>query len=306
MRLVLSFMILLAAICVSGCARWDKPETRSRIVFPQAKIPADAVGLEFGIAEIDSATTESFEELWRLLDQQALPLDLRKRLDQNGIRAAIMSTRPPRVLHELVGEKQIIVSELTPLEKQLYKKGLLRPQKRMVAHERISNREGQTHPIVVSETHPQVSWIIRSGDKQTAGSGENVRGLITLTTFPQGDGSVRIVLIPEIHHGRARHQIGVAERSFLLHAGQTVNQIEDLKFEVTLRPGESIVIAPTADVADLGKLFFGSDQKPNNLGIEDRAVFAHRMLMIRVVQTQLDDLFDSGNKIEKLTTTPRH
>ena len=296
-------LILFLGLAAFGCARWEEPEQRSRAIFPQSKIAIDAVGLELGIAQLDSHQSESFEQLWSLLDSQALPLKLRKRLDQNGIRAAVMSSSPPSILHTLVEDQPIVKSELNEFEKLLHAQKVLRPKERMIAHERISNREGQAHPITISELHPQVSWAIRSGDRQTIGTGEFVRGVIAIKTFPQGNGSVRIVFTPEIHHGKPRHQIGVAERSFLHRQGQTVLQVKELEFDVTLRPGESIVVAPTADIDDAGKLFFGSYASDEEQKVEGRPFPTHRMLLIRVVQTQMDDLFSDANTAEKLTST---
>lgn len=289
---------------VVGCARWEVPDKKSRPIFPKSRIALDAVGLELGLAQLDVNQGALFETFWESLDQQAFPLDLRQRLDQNGIRVAIMPSHAPAMLHQLVDPKPIVVDELTELEKQLHSKGLLREKQRMVAHERISNREGEAHSISVSGYHPQISWVVRDGDKETPGFGSLVRGVITVTTFPQGDGSVRLILGPEVHYGQTRPQI--AERSFLKEARQSVRKIDELNFEAILRPGESIVIAPTADNVELGKVFFGStdtesgDQNP--AGTDP----SHRVLLIRVVQTQMDDLFSDPKLAEKLTTTHRY
>jgi hypothetical protein len=273
-----SFIIALFVfwIGVSGCARWEAPEQKSRMIFSKSRIALDAVGLELGIAQLDSGQAEAFEDFWRTLDQQALPLDLRKRLDQNGIRAAIMPSHAPAILHELVGPKPIVIEELTELEKQLHAKELLREKERMISHERISNREGESHSILVSDFHPEISWTVRNGSREKPGFGQSVRGIMTVTTYPQGDGSVRLIFGPEIHHGQSRPQI--AERSFLKQARQAVMRIDDLKFDVILRPGESIVIAPTQDIADMGKLFFGAAQTAIDLqGPPNRPVPTHRM-----------------------------
>lgn len=303
----LRFVIVLLVSCVCGCAPWETPEKKPTITFPKSRIAIDAVGLELGVAQLDSSQADEFEEFWRLLDQQELPLGLRRRLDENGIRAAIMSSYPPTLLHELVEPKPIKIDELSKLEKQLHAKGLLREKPRMIAHERISNREGESHPISVSDYHAEIGWVIRNGDKQTVGSDESVRGVMTVTTFPQGDGSVRLVFKPEIHHGQVRHRIGTAERSFLMKASQAVTPVDDLEFEVSLRSGESIVIAPTKDVAEMGKLLFGnSDNATDQVeSVVSKSHPTHRVLLVRVVQTQMDDLFSESNLVEKLTTTPR-
>ena len=297
------FLILTLLVCVSGCAEWEAPEMPARSIFPESRIAPDAVGMEVALAQLDARQEDDFEVFWNQLDQQALPLELRKRLDQNGLRAAVMASAPPSILHELIDPPPILPDKLSSLEMQLYLKGLLRKKQRMITHDRISNREGELYSVPVSDIHSQINWNIRNGDMETPGAGAAVRGGVNITTFPQGDGTVKLLIEFEIHHGKSRPQI--AERSFFKENRQAIYRIEDLKFEVVLMSGESLVLAPTADVADLGKLFFGSAQseadRSGTISSESPAA-SHRLLLIRIVQTQMDDLFNDSRFVEKLTT----
>lgn len=294
---------LALTVWVAGCARWNEPKLKNVDVnFPKTRMAIDAVGLEVGVAQLDTDQAETFETFWNSLDQQELPLELRKLLDQNGLRVAIMSPQPPATLQDLVDPKPIKVDELTDFEKQLHANELLKPAPRMITHDLISNREGQSHPVAVGETQAEASWIVRNGDKQTPGAEKSVHGVIAVTTYPQGDGSVRLIVRPELHHGESRSRIGAGENSFLMESAQAVTPIHDLQFSVTLRSGESLVVAPTRDVAELGKLFFGSSM-PQELD-SPKALPMHRMMLVRVVQTQMDDLFSRSNLGEKLTTVP--
>ena len=304
MSLRVYFLILPLWVCICGCAKWEAPEIPQRSIFPESRIAPDAVGMEVALAQLDSRQKDDFELFWNQLDQQALPLELRKRLDQNGLRVAVMASSPPTILHQLIDPPPILPQNLNSLEKQLYLKGLLRKKQRMISHDRISNREGELYSIPVSDIHPQFSWNIRNGDMETPGAGEAVRGGINITTFPQGDGTVKLMFEFEIHHGRARPQI--AERSFFKENRQTIHRIRDLKFEIVLLSGESIVLAPTADVTDLGALFFGAAPSGADRSDSDPKlppVPFHRLLLVRIVQTQMDDLFNDSRFVEKLTTT---
>ena len=69
--------------------------------------------------------------------------------------------------------------------------------------------------------------------------------------------------------------------------------------------GESLVLAPTADVEDLGELFFGAAQSEANhrdSRLSESPAASHRLLLVRIVQTQMDDLFNDSRFVEKLTT----
>ena len=311
------FFILICVVLAGGCAKIEQPIPKTALTFPKGRIAVDAVGLELGVAQLDSSQSETFDEFWRMLDQQELPLQVRQMLDANGIRVAVMASHAPTAFNQLVDVAVINPEVLNEFESQLHAKGMLRPQRRMVTHQRISNREGQAHEVVTSVVHPEASWVIKSGETQTAGFGQQVRGLISITTYPRGDGSVRLVVRPEIHHGQERARIGVGESSFLFQSGQHVTAIDELKFEVNLRSGESLVIAPTADNSGVGKLLFGNatdgleieaalnEQKQEKENSNhNRPVPLHRMMMVRVVQTQMDDLFSNANLGEKLSTNP--
>jgi len=307
-----AFFLIIASISITlgiGCAKIEQPVQSTSLTFPKTRIAVDAVGLDIGVAQLDSSQSETFETFWGLLDQQELPLERRKILDQNGLRVAVMSSQAQPQLNQLIDPKEANPDQLNEFEKQLFAKGLMRPQPRLLSHERISNREGQAHKIETSEVHQEVSWIIQTGDQQTAGFGKLVRGMISVTTYPQGDGSVRLIVRPEIHHGQTRPRIGAGHGSFLVESTQFITPVDELKFELELRSGESVVIAPTNDVSDMGKILFGSHQPAQDVAgldaaVPNKPVSTHRMVLIRVVQTQMDDLFSDSNLNEKLTTAP--
>lgn len=303
MRFTCSILIAVFCLTTMACVRWNPKEEKRSLSFPKGRMALDAVGLEIGVAQLDSSQTEAFESFWRQLDQLEFSLELRKLLDQNGLSVGIMSAHPPAMLHDIVAPRPIVPEELSEFDMQLHAEGMLRPKPRLTTHDRISNREGQAHPIPVSGVHAEASWIIRNGSKQTVGFGKQVRGVISVSTFPQGDGSVRLIFQPEIHHGQTRPRIVSGERSFLVESAQNVVPLHDVRFEATLRAGESIIIAPTRDMSQLGKIFFGSLE--NETAEPNKTTETHRMLMVRVVQTQMDDLFRDSNLTEKLTTAPQ-
>ena len=223
----------------------------------------DAVGLEIGIAQLDTNQTEAINRVWRALDQQELPLETRQQLDRHGLKAAVMSQRPPSDFASLVNPREVVLEELDGLERQLYLNGKLKPSDRMLVHDRISNRQGQSHSIPTSQVHPSLSWTIEtpatpnSREISSEQSGHDVRGVFTIRTYPQGDGSVRVVVQPQIHHGDVTQQYGATANGYKFDHQQTVSNPESLEFDVSLRSGETLVIGPTAQVTGLGHLFFG-------------------------------------------------
>ena len=373
----LIFCALWLATC--GCESFrQSQEAYQPPTLPNNRIALDTVGLEIGIAQLDTSQTEAINRFWRALDQQELSLETRQQLDRHGLRAAVMSQRPPSDFASLVNPREVVLEELDGFQKQLYLNGKLKATDRMLVHDRILNRQGQTHSIPTSQAHPSLSWTIETpatrNSRETANeeSANNVRGEFTIRTYPQGDGSVRVVVQPQIHHGDVTQKYGATAHGYKFNHSQTVVAPETLEFDVSLRSGESLVIGPTAEVTRLGQLFFGEidpsqdesltaaadellaqassnvdpeseqDRLPDpelslpKLSIDeskfDSIIGAldiddiddslrkamgvtlqpatrekpkplHRLLMIRVVHTQLDDLFDRQVVTDPLSTS---
>ena len=283
-----------------------------------------------------------------------------------------MSQQPPSDFGDLVNPREVVLEELDGFQKQLYLRGHLKATERMLTHSQISTRQGQPHPIQTSVLHPSLSWTVEtpaplnSQANHAKASGNNVRGVLAIRTYPQGDGSVNVVVEPQVHHGRVTQRYGATANGFQFDQQQTVSVLEPLEFDVSLRAGETLVIGPTAEVAQLGHLFFGeidsnqddslttaadqllaeaalaTEAKPerdqqdrlpeldideskfdsivdkldinaidesmrDSLGIgaavREKPKPMHRLLMIRVIQTQLDDLFDQQLKVDPLSTS---
>ena len=150
---------LLLAIC--GCESFrQSQETYQPPTLPTNRMAPDAVGLEIGIAQLDTGQTETIKRFWLALDQQELSLEARQQLDQHGLRVAIMSQRPPSDFEDLINPREVVLEELDGFQTQLYLKGKLKATDRMLVHNRISNRQGQSHPIPTSRLHPSLSWSI--------------------------------------------------------------------------------------------------------------------------------------------------
>src|SRR4051812_10422691 len=112
-----ALVLFVALVSVSGCKLMDEPRGRSPLL-PVAS-SADAVTLEIFAAPV-SQDDSRLATLWKEVDEQCLPAELRKKLAQNGFQAGVVGPNVPDVLAELlkVTDRQIPVEERTrmPLE----------------------------------------------------------------------------------------------------------------------------------------------------------------------------------------------
>ena len=307
MRALLCLMITLGCI-QSGCSSWyaqpgetstSKPVSTA---FQKLRMSPDSVVLEVAVARIDLDRGADFNRLWSEIDTSTIPLANRKRLDQNGIRAGTISSQLPAVLQSLLEPRPIDVDSLSGLQKQMHEKGILEPDPRYLLHDGIQNRSGEIHPVPVTRVLPTASWTLKSEAGQSVGAGEHVRGFIELMTYPNGNGTVRLVCTPCLHLGQPKTQIAVQSQRFVYETATDKKQLDDLSFETQLKSGQTLILAPTSDMGDLGGLLFGSavaDRIASNTSNTSRSF---RILLVRILQTQMDDLFAPVESKEKLTT----
>lgn len=260
--LLLSLSIALGVALSGGCARLkDQPvatENDNSFSIARSSMNPGAVAVQLAVVQLDSDQAEMFEGFWDHLDQLKLPLAVRKTGDQNGLRYAVMSPQIPNVLPKLLKSREIDLDSLDDLKKQMAQAGLLKSPPRIVSHQRIENDTGEDYAITTSDIYQQKRWSIDDGSGiPLTGFGELVKGVYRFTGFPQPDGAVRLVMLPEVHHGVPRQRYDVSQRTFLMNESQIETKVTPLEFKVDLRPGESLIIAPNGTAEGLGDLLFG-------------------------------------------------
>ena len=297
---LLGVLLLTSLLTSLGCAPLEPPKKAPvGPSFGATRMTADAVVLEVGLVQLDDSQVDSFEQFWSRLDHQKFEQPIRQRLDQNGIRVGVMPSQPPGIFLQLVQPRPCELESLDLVQQQMAAQGKLEPKSRMLKHQRVVNRRSDTYRVETSEVHPQAQWEVRRDQQSSFGTGELVQAVYEITTSPQSDGTTRIRLAPRINYGPVQQTIGAGEQAFAYDSHQAGQLLSELGVEVVLRPGETIVLAPTSDRADLGKLFFDAIRPDED---SNRTPFhlTHRVLLVRLVQTQLDDLFGKAISSEPL------
>lgn len=335
--LLIAFSVALGVLVSGGCAPLKDQSTaagNSGFSITRSSMNPGAVAVQLAVVQLDSDQREMFEQYWGHLDQMKLPLPIRKMADENGLRYAVMSPQIPSMLPELLESRELDVSGLDDLKRQMAEAGLLKSPSRMVSHQRIENDTGEEYEITTSDVYPQKRWSIIGGDEVSLkGFGQLVKGVYRFSSFPQTDGSVRLVMLPEIHHGVPKNRFDVSQRTFLLNESQIETKVTPLEFTVDLKPGESLIIAPNGTSGGIGDLLFGHagmvgespqtiDQKSDlnhqiesavsdldaRLEVDMDVVDSpqpvtplFRFLMIRLLHAQVGNAFEADSS-ERLTT----
>ena len=338
----LGFIVALLVLIGSGCAPLNdasKSTGSNGFSIARSSMNPGAVAVQLAVVQLDSDQRAMFEQYWSQLDQLKLALPKRKLADENGLRYAVMSPQVPIVLPQLLKSRELDVSGLDDLKRQMAEAGLLKSPSRMVSHQRIENDTGEEYEITTSDVYPQKRWsIVDGGGSPLTGFGQWVKGVYRFSSFPQTDGSVRLVMLPEIHHGVAKNRFDVSQRTFLLNESQIKTKVTPLEFAVDLKPGESLIIAPNGTSEGIGDLLFGHTGliRHTAQGMQQKNELSHliesaisdldthievdsdagdtdagdgvqpvtplfRFLMIRLLHVQLSNAFEADSS-ERLTT----
>ncbi|MCA9219811.1 MAG: hypothetical protein KDA71_05755, partial [Planctomycetales bacterium] len=99
------FAWCLAALAVGGCAAWSTPQSDSASVetrlLPAPRMSPDAVGVSITMVDIPDTAEEPYADLWNEIDEQAIPVEMRRRLEANGLRCGHISGQlPQRILDQ--------------------------------------------------------------------------------------------------------------------------------------------------------------------------------------------------------------
>jgi hypothetical protein len=156
--------------------------------------------------------------------------------------------------------------------------------------ERRHARAGRTAELVVSEIGER--WPVLFRDERGKVSGANLlrpQAVFQITSLPQGDGQVRLRLLPEVQHGEARLQPSTAGGVLTILPGRPSRKFDELQIEALLAPGDVLVVGKLPDrPGTLGHHFFA--------GGVDRG--REKLILVRLAQTQYDDLFQSPGQPE--------
>ncbi len=266
--LLATLLLLVCAFGIltnTGC-RWftlakKKPVPAEPFKLPPFQLSENSVSLEIGVIDIPNSNADKLDELWKKADQQPILLETRKLLDKNSLQTAILSSQPPRIFWQLIDPKIQYESEDQQRyhEKWRHSQGLPQ-QKNIAALQKATLIDGKPHRYPTGPTMNQATWELELDHRRRSGSLNLVQCHFRITTFPQSDGSVRIRLTPEIHHGEKKPRIAVSDDSFYWEPSQDKLTIHELTINAQLRTGQTLLCGPTSrNSLGLGGLFFCSD-----------------------------------------------
>ena len=284
-RLATLVMIVLGFVCLLGCHSIATPfhglpstpePPKKRLGPPPPRVAANSVGLDVAVVEIPADDWERFEQAWQDLDQLSPPLATRQRLLENALRLAVGNTQLPSSLSEILDPPPLEIPDLSEEAAQNLANRLRYVEKR---HLQISPKK--TFWVGCSPPFNSLDWQFVAMGERRSGQCEQAQIGWVMEIEPRGDGSLLLSGHGEIRHGEKRKRYVLDEDSFHFDERQNHLRIQELAFEQPLRLGEHLLLAPILD-EDGNHLFLSRRRGKRRF---------YRFVIIRVAQTQHDDLF---------------
>lgn len=277
---------VVLCLALSGCANVvsisDTVEAGGVLpLLTSTQLSEDSVIVEVGFVNVPQNSEDWNRDLWSELDEQHLKPELRRRLASNGIRCGVSGEQiPPGLRAALDAVNDTHTAMFETIE------GV---EERGAMHRRIQTRSGKRSEVVTATTQESMVVLVHDGEEVAGHTFRQAQPLMALRAFPQGDGRSRIELTPEIQHGPSRQRWVGREGAFQLDAGQFSEVFSRLAIDTVLAPGQTLVVAASGPGKSLGGNFFGLDNK-------DRK---EKMLLIRLAQSQYDDLFAANELVDQ-------
>ncbi len=149
---------------------------------------------------------------------------------------------------------------------------------------RLQARAGQRYEIVSPHIQHEMAILIHDEGQVVGMRYDQAQCLLAVTSAAHSDGRVRLEVTPEVHHGPARQQFTGRGGVFQMQAKRDAEVFDKLRVEAILSPGQTLVLTQTSPGKGLGGEFFTESINSQN---------HQKILLIRLAQTQYNDLFSS-------------
>ncbi|NLF70440.1 MAG: hypothetical protein GX575_15515 [Candidatus Anammoximicrobium sp.] len=276
-----SGLLFLTIAVFAGCSPWStSPAGKS--LLQAAKMSPDSVVVEFALLDLADVQQDLVSDLWREADEQHVSTELRQELTQNGLRCGVLGNQLPSWITDRLADRGRLL-QLDQAERTAVVSDVL-------TQRRIQCRANQHRSVPVASKCKELE--LGGPNSEKLSKYVDAQCHLGIRAIPKGDGRVELELVPEIQHGPPRQRWVGGDGLFRLDASRDSIRYDALRVCATLVPGQTLILECLPGANGIGKAFVG-----NNLS--DSPSPHGKLVLLRLAQTQLDDLF-----APQQTTTP--
>ena len=272
---------MLALLAGAGCTR-QLIADKSPLAPP--RMSPDSCVLDVFFVRVPFGDPQANDVLWKELDEQQIPAELRGRLMRNGFRAGVAEGQVPVVLSNLLelGDKPAPSGEVkgTNLADLAEKPRVLRQHMQINA--------GRPGEIIASSVYDQLPVLLSEQDGLSGETYNQAQAIFSVKTQPLPDGRVRIDMVPELQHDQPK-QSRIEDQGVMRFDFRRPRRVfENMAVSATLSPGGMLIMTSLPSRSgSLGHHFFTEKEG----GVEQK------LLVVRLSQTQQDGLFAAPDQL---------
>lgn len=269
---------LASCIVLTGCAQWSSdhtPETEAKL--PALQLSPDSVTVETVLVRFPLEAEAELRDVWTRADESQLDIELRKRLDKNGMRAGVILGELPEAI-----VRQIQRTSQEQSTDALEYAGLAADVDNKMR--KLQCRAGRRKDLIVRREVAEPITVISTLDGRLFGETfQSPTVLFDLRVVPHPNGQATIELKPEIQHGEQRQSYVSTEFGVRPDMRRDHAAWEDLAIHARLSEGQVLMVAGTLPPKAIGQALFTTKTAEQS--------DEHVVLLIRLAATQLDELF---------------
>ncbi len=274
------FGLFLVPFAVSGCAQWSnlsqeiKAPERGSLLRPASD---DTAPVEVILLRLGTEQAEALESVWSRTHEQAFSIDLRRRLDQNGIRIGVIDASIPLALQSMIDAIEKRLNE-DPLEQ-------VGVGADVPSHSRLLQcRLGQRKEVFIGSKRRDSLVLLHNTEGAARGrSFEEPQLLFDLRAYPRGDGTTQLSLTPEIQHGQVKQKFVNQEYAIRRELKRDSVQWTELAIEHAFQPGQTLMMSASQPPRGLGEPFFFTETAA---GTREQL-----LMLVRIGASRLDSAF---------------
>lgn len=268
-----SWLVGCAATTIAlGCQVFDKPPDKAlESLLKPVKSSSESVALEIFQARIPLDQEEKADALWERIDEQKFDAELRRKLVSNGLRVGIVGGALPKDLAKLL-ELDGEAAEVSDTQLITDQSAVPRVTRRVVQVRR------DPISIQASELRDEAQVLLSHDGSFGGKTFRQMQGVYSLQAETMPGQRVKVRLTPELHHGALKQRYAGSQQGIFMSIPSREREVfDDLSMEVTLAPGELLVLGclPAAKTS-LGGVFHTATAA----GKDERKLILVRLLQV--------------------------
>ncbi len=277
-RLPARWLMALALLLQGGCQSLDLDQGSGHAMLRPANMSSDSVGLEILFVKTKLDDIEVNEKLWKEVDEQRLPAELRRQLAENGFRVGVVGSSVPAALAKLLAGKdggKTADKTGTAPEGDI---ALLNGEPAITGR-RLQVRAGAPTEIQASRVYDQLPLLMRRDGQVVGNLLPKAQGVFILRTQFEPGGAVQLNLAPEMQYGEMAQSFEPTQEGvWKLQASRKREAFPNLDILASLSAGQMLILTCLPEqTGSLGHHFFAD---------RTSGVTEQKLVIIRLSQTQ--------------------